>query len=134
VIACPEYVPGPTFRAEFGRFAWIARVSRWPGRTAGCEPQPVKRCVVRAGVEYARRVARSPEDVFTGRLIGGELDGCVVEVDAGVETVEFGPFLVVFGSRPAAAEQLSRQQYQYRYIGVENTPEGRRALFEYVIS
>ena len=78
--------------------------------------------MVRAGVEYARRVPRSPEDVFTGRLIGGELDGCVVEVDAGVETVQFGPPLVVFGSGPAATEHLSRQTYRYRYIGVEDSP------------
>jgi hypothetical protein len=84
--------------------------------------------------EYARRVARSPEDVFAGRFIGGELDGCVVEVDAGVETVQFGPFLVIFGSRPAAGEHLSRQPSHYRYVGVEDTPEGRRAIFEYVVS
>ena len=77
-------------------------------------------------------MARSPRDVFEGRLIGGELDGCVVEVDPGVETVRLGPPLVVFGSGPAADEHLARQSYQYRYIGVEDTPEGRRALFQYV--
>jgi hypothetical protein len=79
-------------------------------------------------------VPRSPEGVFTARLIGGELDGCVVEVDAGVETVQFGPPLVVFGSLPAAAEHLRQRQYQYRYIGVEDSPEGCRALFEYVVA
>jgi hypothetical protein len=48
--------------------------------------------------------------------------------------VQFGPFLVVFGSRPAAGEHLSRQPSHYRYVGVEDTPEGRRAIFEHVVS
>jgi hypothetical protein len=31
-------------------------------------------------------VAGPPEDVLTARLVGGELDGMVVEIDAGVGT------------------------------------------------
>jgi hypothetical protein len=76
----------------------------------------------------------SPGDVSTARLVGGDMDGVVVEIEVGAETLEFGPPLVVFGSAPAAParDELPPLTYRYRFAGVEDSPEGPRALFAYV--
>lgn len=43
-------------------------------------------------------MAGSPEDVMTGRLVGGPLGGIELEIEPGQEKVEFGaPFQVSVG-------------------------------------
>jgi hypothetical protein len=78
-------------------------------------------------------VAGSPDGVTTGRLVGGQLDGIELEVEAGRETVEMGaPFLALFGGPPDALERVRRTRWRYRYARVEPGEEGPVALFEFV--
>jgi hypothetical protein len=71
------------------------------------------------------------------------MDGCVVEIDAGVERLRFGPLLAVWGAVDGAAaeeiERLQRTSFEYRFVGLEDVedPEEtseaeRRAVFELV--
>jgi hypothetical protein len=71
------------------------------------------------------------------------MDGCVVEIDGGSETLRLGPPMVVFGaledSPPGEIERLRRARWEYRFVGVEDVqdPEdtdeaARRAVFELV--
>jgi hypothetical protein len=78
-------------------------------------------------------VAGSPEDVLNARLVGGELDGMVVEIDAGVETLHLGPPMIAFGSPPEAVERLRGGEWEYRFVGLEDSEEGRQAVFELVV-
>ena len=71
------------------------------------------------------------------------MDGFVVEINAGDETLRFGPPLGVWGALDGAAaqeiERLQRTTLKYRFVGIEDVedPEetseaGRRAVFELV--
>jgi hypothetical protein len=84
-----------------------------------------------------------PEDVLTARLVGGELDGLLVEIDGGEETLRFGPPLAVWGALDGVAaqeiERLQQATFEYRFVGIEDVeaPEetneaARRAVFELV--
>jgi hypothetical protein len=88
-------------------------------------------------------VTGPPEDVLTARLVGGELDGLLAEIDGGEETLRFGPPLAVWGALDSvAAEEIERWQqatFEYRFVGIEDVeaPEetheaARRAVFELV--
>lgn len=79
-------------------------------------------------------MAGSPEGVFTGRLVGGPLDGIEPEIEPGTEAVELGaPFLAVFGSPPEHVERVKRSRWHYRYSHVEPRDGADRvAVFEFV--
>jgi hypothetical protein len=71
------------------------------------------------------------------------MDGCVVEIDAGVETLRIGPPSVVFGALGGAAtreaERLRPASFEYRFVGLEDVEDPKetseaeqRAVFELV--
>jgi len=79
-------------------------------------------------------VAGSPEGVTAGRLLGGQLDGIVVEIEPGREVVVIGaPFLALFGGPREELERLRQTRWEYRYARVEAAgADGREAVFEFV--
>jgi len=84
-------------------------------------------------------VAGVPDHVLTARLAGGELNGLLVEVEAGQETLKMGPMLAAFGGPPDELERFRQRVWEYRFAGVEDVdhPEEtheavRRAVFDFV--
>lgn len=83
-----------------------------------------------------------PDDVMTARLVGGLMDGLIVEIESGVERLEIGPPLMLsgpaFDEMPTSErERLERGGFEYRYVGVEDVADPvetnespRRALFQ----
>lgn len=67
----------------------------------------------------------------TGRLVGGDLDGVVVEIEQGRETIEMSP-MVMFGGPASEVNQMRRSVWVYRYASVEDGDEGPEAMFELV--
>jgi hypothetical protein len=69
--------------------------------------------------------------VSTGRLVGGDLDGVVVEIEQGRETIEMSP-MVMFGTPASEVNRMRRSVWVYRYASVEDGDEGPEAIFEFV--
>jgi hypothetical protein len=80
--------------------------------------------------QYACAMPGSPGNVLIARLVGGEMDGTRVEIEPGRETIEWGPPLVVFGGPAEQVEQLKTKTWTYRYVRVEDGPEGPEAVFQ----
>jgi hypothetical protein len=72
----------------------------------------------------------SPENVFTARLVGGEMDGIRLDIEPGRETIEWGSPLVVFGGPPEQIEHLKTKTWTYHYVRVEDGPQGPEAIFQ----
>jgi hypothetical protein len=76
-------------------------------------------------------VDRSREGVRTGRLVGGELDRIMVEIEPGQELVEMRP-LITFGGPADRAQQLQESVWLYRFAHVEDGPKGLESVFNFV--
>ncbi len=83
-------------------------------------------------------MAGVPDHVLTARLAGGELNGLLVEVEVGQETLKI-PMLAAFGGPSDELERFRRRVWEYRFAGVEDVshPEEtheavRRAVFDFV--
>lgn len=60
------------------------------------------------------------------------MDGIRVEIEPGRETIEWGPPLVVFGGPPDRVQEFEEKQWTYRYVRVEDGPDGPEAVFELI--
>jgi len=58
-------------------------------------------------------VSGPPSHVLTGLMQGGPLDGCMVEIDAGAETLEFSEWPVMLAAGDSRLPELPT----YRYAG-----------------
>jgi hypothetical protein len=73
-------------------------------------------------------MAGASEPVSTGRLVGGDLDGVAVEIQAGQQIVEMSP-MVMFGE---PTQDAAPRVWVYRYARVEDGPDGPEAIFEFL--
>ena len=76
-------------------------------------------------------MAKPPEDLLTGRLSGGDLDGLVIEIEPGQEVIRMGPPMIAFGSPADRVEEMTSSVWEYRFATVDDTGDEPQAVFEF---
>jgi hypothetical protein len=74
---------------------------------------------------------KPPDDLCTGVLVGGDLDGLEVEIDPGQFVITLGPPLITFGADDEAAQDYRAARWEYRYVAVDRAGAEPRALFRF---
>ncbi len=75
-------------------------------------------------------MAGVPPGVSLARLVGGALDGTAVEVEPGREIIEMSP-MVTFGGPADELDRVRGSVWVYRYVRVDEGPDGPAAVFEF---
>lgn len=63
--------------------------------------------------------------------MGGDLDGIVMEIEPGQETIEPFAMGVVLGGAVERREQFEHSVWVYNYAHVEDGPEGPVGIFKF---